>query len=270
MHRHLNLHLLHGLCALEIAGPSMIFGAGQLFPVYPLLGSLDDFSHPRPQDWGGRPLIAGGDFRYADGCPHGRQFVGDATILTGIDDGSYDVIVGSHVLEHIANPLKAMRSWLAALKPHGLLFQVIPHYEGTFDCRRPLTSLAHLIEDFDRCVAEDDRTHHAEVAALSTQSHSAHWFSEAHLHRGIHHHVFDTAGAVALYRYLGLTILGLAAVAPHHIAIVGRKGAGSSAASLSDDEIKQVLKNSPFSRDWMQANNALTAERNRPLPRPAP
>ncbi len=253
MRQQLNLELLRGLRGLEIAGPSGIFGEENLFPVYSYVESLDDFSHPRPLDWGGRPLVAGGEFRYAAGRPTGRQFVGDATSLKGIDDATYDVIIGSHVLEHIANPLKALRSWLSALKPDGLLLQVIPHGEGTFDRNRPVTPLAHLIDDFDQDVPEDDRTHYAEVAALSTQNHSEHWFAEAHLHRGVHQHVFDTASVLGLYRYVGLAIVGVAAVKPHHIAILGRKGQARADEALSEHDIDRILMESPFNRDRAQA-----------------
>jgi SAM-dependent methyltransferase len=256
MYNFINLEVLRGLCGLEIAGPSGIFDKDHLLPVYSYVGSLDDFSFPRPEDWGGRSLIAGAPFYYAPGHPCGRQFIGDATMLSGITSGSYQVILGSHVLEHIANPIKALRSWLDALTPNGLLLQVIPHGETTFDRNRPITTLEHLIDDFRRDVAEDDTEHYSEVRALSAQDYSEHWFSQAHLHRGIHHHVFNTASAVALFKYMGLSVIGLAAVQPHHIMILGRKGPLDGEEPLSKADIANILAHSPFKTDREAAREA--------------
>lgn len=240
---------LLGLRGLEIAGPSEIFQEGGLVPTYPLLGSLDDYSFPRPQSWGGRELKAGSDYRYATGRARGRQFIGDATTLDGIADGSYEIVLGSHVLEHFANPLKAMTSWTAALALGGYILQVIPHGEATFDRHRPVTTMAHLLDDFNRDVPNNDLTHHDEVRALSDQSHSDAWFADAHLHRGLHHHVFDTLLAVEVARFAGLTIVALAPVRPHHIVVLGQKGIPSTGKSLTNEDLTNILAHSPFRRD---------------------
>ena len=61
---------------------------------------------------------------------------GDATILAGVKDESYQTVYCSHVLEHVRDPIAALRSWWRVLKPGGKLVVCVPHrdlYEGKLD-----------------------------------------------------------------------------------------------------------------------------------------
>ncbi|HTY02756.1 MAG TPA: methyltransferase domain-containing protein [Rhodocyclaceae bacterium] len=51
---------------------------------------------------------------------------GDAQYMTGVADNSYDFVHSSHCLEHMRDPLMAMRSWLRILKPGGHCVVTIP------------------------------------------------------------------------------------------------------------------------------------------------
>lgn len=52
---------------------------------------------------------------------------GDANRLSSYFPAeSFDVIHGSHVLEHMHNPEAAIRDWLKLLKPEGYLIQTVP------------------------------------------------------------------------------------------------------------------------------------------------
>jgi hypothetical protein len=64
-------------------------------------------------------------------------------------------VLSSHCLEHVANPILALREWLRVMTPDGTLVLVLPHKEGTFDHQRPTTTLGHMIDDYER---EDDMT----------------------------------------------------------------------------------------------------------------
>lgn len=242
----IDLSLVSGLRALEIAGPSKIFQSEGPIPIYEHLSVLDDCSHPRPARWGGRLLIEESDFFYAPDRRPGKQFVGDATELNDIADGSYELVLGSHVLEHIANPIKALRTWMRVLAPNGLILQVVPHGRMTFDKHRPITELDHFIADFRSGTTESDQTHHDEVRLLSTETHSDAWFVEAALHRGVHHHVFDTKSVLALFEYVGLVILGLALIEPYNIVVLARNGRLPSDRPLSNVDQCVALLKSPF------------------------
>ena len=76
------------------------------------------------------------------------RLIRDATSLDGIEDASYDVVLASHTLEHIANPLLALSEWRRVVGADGHLVLVLPHLENTFDHRRPVTTLEHIEADF--------------------------------------------------------------------------------------------------------------------------
>jgi SAM-dependent methyltransferase len=221
----MNLRVFQNKRGLEIAGPSEIFKEGGPWPIYSRIAALDDFSFPRPSKWGGRLLRPDGRAPCGEPKQNGQQFVGDTTKMTEIPDRHYDFLIASHVFEHIANPLKAMAEWLRVLRPNGIILQVIPHRDGTFDYHRPVTTLAHLQGDFKRGVGEDDRTHFHEVATRSTKSFSKVWFAAVSFHRGMHHHVFNTARVIEIHDALQLKILAVEPKPPYHIAILTRKTA---------------------------------------------
>jgi SAM-dependent methyltransferase len=202
-----------GGVALEIGGPSNAFRRGQLWPVYPLLGALDLANYTTDTLWD----------REASGVAHGlprglirRSFMAEATHLTRVADGAYDVLLASHVIEHLANPIAGLAEWARVLRPGGVLFLVVPHREGTFDHRRPVTPLAHLIEDYRNGSQETDETHVEEVlrlhdlardpAAKDRETFTDRIRRNREL-RSMHHHVFDTDAVLRLVDAVGLQIL---------------------------------------------------------------
>ena len=137
-----------------------------------------------------------------------------------------------HVLEHVANPLRALQEWIRVLRAEGILAMIVPHGEATFDHRRPVTTLRHLIADFEQGVSEADTTHVAEVLELhdlarDPEAGDAGSFRDrTHRNldnRGMHHHVFDTALAVELVNHSGLRILEVETTRPYHILVVAQK-----------------------------------------------
>jgi SAM-dependent methyltransferase len=70
--------------------------------------------------------------------------------LNAIEDNSLDFIIACHVLEHADDPLRMLYTWHRKLKTGALLLLVLPDSRFTFDRGRPLTSLEHLLWDFER------------------------------------------------------------------------------------------------------------------------
>jgi hypothetical protein len=88
----------HGKNCLEIGGPSFIFQPKSILPVYVLMNNIDNVNFSSKTVWGDNVL--------APNYPKnnlGRQFILEATDLRGIEDKSYDCVLSSHVLEHVAN-----------------------------------------------------------------------------------------------------------------------------------------------------------------------
>jgi SAM-dependent methyltransferase len=60
--------------------------------------------------------------------------------------GTFDACVGSHVLEHIPDPLGLLRSMEVLLAPRGVISLAIPDKRFCFDFFKPLSSVGELLE----------------------------------------------------------------------------------------------------------------------------
>jgi SAM-dependent methyltransferase len=52
---------------------------------------------------------------------------GDATFMEGVADNSYQVVYSSHILEHVNDPITAIKNWYRILAPGGNLIILVPH-----------------------------------------------------------------------------------------------------------------------------------------------
>jgi SAM-dependent methyltransferase len=157
---------------------------------------------------------------------HRRQLIGEARKLDGVPDDAYDALLASHVVEHLANPLGALAEWQRVVRPGGYMLLIVPHRDGTFDHRRPVTSLEHLQADAVRDTEEDDLTHLEEILELhdlardpGTPNREAfeRRCRENLSSRALHHHVFTSRTAVDMCHAAGLDVLLVRPVRPHNI-----------------------------------------------------
>lgn len=51
---------------------------------------------------------------------------GDAQHLVNVDDGTFDFVYSSHCLEHLRDPVQALRNWIRVVKPGGYLVVQVP------------------------------------------------------------------------------------------------------------------------------------------------
>src|SRR4051794_35301722 len=214
---------LQGATALEVGGPSAVFGPGGLCPIYAVVESIDGCQWSADTVWHGNQEA--GDYEPAgeDGA-RGRLFITEGGTLEGVPDGAYDAVVCSHVIEHLANPLRALENWRRVVRPAGYLLIVAPHVAGTFDHRRPVTTLEHMVADFEAAADENDLTHLDEVLQLhdlardpGAGERSA--FEQARRNnlqtRLLHHHTFTGRSLLALLDRAGLEILAAEVRYPH-------------------------------------------------------
>jgi SAM-dependent methyltransferase len=161
-------------------------------------------------------------------CPTNRTILSDAYSDHGVhnsiakvffkgdevpySDETFDFIISEHVLEHITNPIKAMKEWLRVLKPGGKFFIVLPHKDRNNDCHRELTTLEHLMEDFKKDIPYNDDFHFNEWWEKVVQKdlmpeHYKHMKKTDLLNSAsIHHHVWTEKEIVELFQYLDLEI----------------------------------------------------------------
>ena len=209
---------LGGKKGLEIGGPSNLFR--KRVPVYSAARSLDNCVFSTNTIWEGQ-RDDGAPFNFLPDKT-GRNRVVDAVDLKGIEDSEYEFVLSCHSLEHIANPIKALRNWRRVAP--GYLVLVLPYCRDSFDHLRPITPLGHMIADFESNIGEDDLTHLPEFLELidwsrvevpeDTGLELSEYMalvkkrsSENARHRSMHHHVFDERNAIQLVEYCGYRIL---------------------------------------------------------------
>jgi SAM-dependent methyltransferase len=216
----------------------------------------------------------GSSYVYDPDRPPGTHFVREATDLAGVADGSYEVILSSHTLEHVANPLRALAEWARVTGPAGHVLLVVPHLEHTVDRRRPVTTLEHLEADLECGIGEDDATHVEEFVELADLDVDPERLTREELrtrtrafasNRAIHHHVFDTELVVRLLDRAGYEILAVDTALPFHVVVLARVTRGSAAANdafLGPEA--PWRRRSVFSRDRTRASRPTGSPSGRP------
>lgn len=220
-----------GKTGLEIGGPSSIFNRKGLIPIYATAALVDNCTFSHQTVWEGA-LTEGSNYHFDSRKVPGTQYIVEASNLDRIASASYDFVLSSHVLEHVANPLQALAEWIRVLKEEGLLVLVVPHKDGTFDHLRPVTPLAHLIQDFELQTEEGDMTHLDEILRLhdltrDPDAGDLDTFKKRSLknleNRCLHQHVFDTRLATEVINHMGLKVLSVELFKPFHIVVVAQK-----------------------------------------------
>lgn len=204
--------VLSGKKGIEIGGPSQIF---QTSGVYAMIGALDNvvfsdqtiwasfsnkvYNYYQPRDTSGcvSACIHGGSSTQGR---QGKLFEMDAVDLSPIPDDSYDVVLSSHSLEHIANPLKALKEWIRIIKKGGHIVLILPEKSKCFDHKREHTKFPVLLDKFNRNVGEDSLDSLPEILrlhdlSLDLPAGNFEQFTKRSLNnfqnRCLHHHVFN-------------------------------------------------------------------------------
>jgi SAM-dependent methyltransferase len=92
--------------------------------------------------------------------------VDDGEKLLTIAEESQDFIVANHFLEHCENPIRTIETHLGKLKPGGVLFYAVPDKRFTFDFRRPVTPLEHMVADYEEGPERSRAEHYEQWARL--------------------------------------------------------------------------------------------------------
>lgn len=139
-----------------------------------------------------------------------RRFVRPAVIddgetLATLAEGSRDFVIASHLIEHLRNPIGALRNWCRVTRPGGHIYLVVPDKRKTFDRARVRTRLEHLIlddlepspsRDFEHFLDYAVHVHKAEGLAAVAE---ARRLLEADC--SIHYHVFMPSDIVGLIQW---------------------------------------------------------------------
>jgi len=90
-----------------------VFRRWNLWPLYPVARRLDNYNYARQTIWS-----TSGPSTFSR---YEHEFIGEASEMPEIPSGTYDFLLASHVLEHMANPLKTLHTWVRVLRPEGYL-----------------------------------------------------------------------------------------------------------------------------------------------------
>lgn len=140
----------------HLVGKGIELGPGHIpFPVVMPSTTVQYLDAWAPGDSGDRfPEIEHAEFSPPDTiCDFNTEGLGP------IADDSQDFAVASHVLEHLANPLRMLCELHRVVRPSGTVLIFLPDRHQTFDKDRPPTPLAHVIEEFEVGVTEVDDAH---------------------------------------------------------------------------------------------------------------
>ena len=244
------VRVLRGKVGIEIGGPSSFFARYGLLPIYPLVGRVDNVNFSAETVWEGT-IREGLTFQYNAHSPPGYQYITEAADLGRIPSATYDFLLSSHTIEHMANPLRALEEWQRVLKPGSILVVVIPHKDRTFDHRRPVTPLTHLVEDYQNQVGEDNLSHLEEILiyhdlSKDVRAGDLERFRARSLdnprNRCMHQHVFDTYATIAMLDRAGVQLQQVEAIRPYHIVAVGR----TPSANQSPDNRPFLAASAPW------------------------
>jgi SAM-dependent methyltransferase len=229
-----NLHIiqeeLRAKRGLEIGGPSQIFRDDGILPLYSIIQGLDGCNFRTDTIWGST-IAEGLNYTYYKN-KIGYHYICDVVNLSLIGDRTYDFILCSHVLEHVANPLQAMSEMLRVLKNNGSLLLVIPNKEKTFDHDRTVTEFSHLLDDYTKKTGEDDLTHLEEILKFHDLKFDpgAGTFDEFKQrsennfkNRALHQHTFDPTTIKAIINYFDLYLIAIEEAPPFNTIIFTKK-----------------------------------------------
>lgn len=196
-----------GKLGVEIGGPSYLF-----FNIYDKCRACDGVNYCSHTVWWENETC---DFRFNNKIL-GDIIIAEATDMHLIEGEKYDFVLSSNNLEHIANPLKALKEFSRLVKVGGIVLVVVPRKEKMFDHNRSHTAFEHILDDYYNNTNEDDLSHLPEIIEKHDYDlDSACGGKEKFIERAkknienrcLHHHVFDEECLRKSFEFVGLEVI---------------------------------------------------------------
>ena len=165
-------------------------------------------------------------------CHHGihteADIIAEATDLYFSADSEYDFVCSGHVLEHVANPLKAIYEWKRVVREGGIIYCGVPDKRYTFDRKRERTPISHLISDYQSDVSQEDATHLYESLQWDEKMAGKVTYEDFRGYildnpkTAVHHHAWTMKDIGEIVEYCGLELIFLTRIG-HTIHAVGKR-----------------------------------------------
>jgi SAM-dependent methyltransferase len=138
-------HITQNKEGFEIGGPS-----DNGITIYQNANNIDNVIFSKITTWS----IHTNEYNYYQN-KIGKVIINDATEIN-VKDNTYDFCFSAHSLEHIANPLKAIKEWLRIIKKDGYIILIVPEKSFCFDHKRSYSKFSTLLMQYEKNVGEDD------------------------------------------------------------------------------------------------------------------
>jgi hypothetical protein len=127
------------------------------------------------------------------------DIIDDAETLATVPDNSQDFWIGNHFIEHTRNPILTIKNAIRVLRPGGVVFMAVPDKRYTFDIHRDITTVEHLLRDYEEGPDWSEEAHYFDFVSKTDKSDGCN--TEEDIHRvirelkaanfSIHYHVWD-------------------------------------------------------------------------------
>nr|WP_246438777.1 methyltransferase domain-containing protein [Novosphingobium piscinae] len=154
-HKLLSRQWLYDLCV----GRGIEIGPGPVPQILPGEGRDVSYLEQMPAEEWNRLYNGGGKYPVRPEL-WSSYIVGEASDMP-VPDGSLDFIFGSHVFEHLANPLGHLQRWHAKLRPGGKVIMVVPDLHGTKDSVHHRCSIESMIDELARDIWLPEAAHYS-------------------------------------------------------------------------------------------------------------
>lgn len=214
-----------GKKGLEINGPHKVLSGLKL---YESADSLDNLVYD------GNNLLNNEkkEYKFYGKTIPGYEYYGDVLNMNMISDASYDFVFVPYVLEHLVNPLKALKEITRILKPNGICFLVFPWRKETGDHKRNVTNFDELVQHYNDNRDETDvRDHLNELVnnydlTRDPKIHTVEQLVDNAMNnnekRALHIHVFDSELINKCLQYFNYKVIDTQLVYPYHQIVVAK------------------------------------------------
>ncbi len=122
----------------------------------------------------------------------------------GFSENLFDFVLTAHVIEHTTNPIRAICESYRTLKKGGKLILIVPDKRRTFDKFREVTSLAHLIADYENPSQDRDLLDYIDFFKNVKKSKAPHKDAEIAQQEkiDIHFHTWDMVSFYSMIQHI--------------------------------------------------------------------
>jgi predicted SAM-dependent methyltransferase len=131
------------------------------------------------------------------------DIIDDGEQLKNIGDSTQDFVIANHFLEHCQNPIGAISNMLRVVKGDGIIYLAIPDKRYTFDVDRPVTTIDHLLKDYEQGPEWSKRQHFEEwTRAVDKSQRDKEIARLIDINYSIHYHVWAQTELLELMTFL--------------------------------------------------------------------